>query len=162
MDAFALSFAYGILNIRKKLALITSIIVGIFHFIMPLLGNLFGNYIFENVSISPKYVMFIVFFILSINMFLSFFEKDKRLINLNVIGVILFAFSVSLDSFSVGLGLSYLSDNIILSSLIFCIISATITNLGFVLGKKISDKYGKYPSFIGAIILFLYSIHLIF
>ena len=77
MDAFALSFAYGILNIRKKLALITSIIVGIFHFIMPLLGNLFGNYIFENVSISPKYVMFIVFFILSINMFLSFFEKSS-------------------------------------------------------------------------------------
>ena len=106
--------------------------------------------------------MFIVFFILSINMFLSFFEKDKRLINLNVIGVILFAFSVSLDSFSVGLGLSYLSDNIILSSLIFCIISATITNLGFVLGKKISDKYGKYPSLIGSIILFLYFIHLIF
>ena len=47
MDAFSLSLLYGTLGMKKEEKLILSFIVGIFHFIMPLLGKCFGNLIFE-------------------------------------------------------------------------------------------------------------------
>ena len=48
MDAFSLAFSYGIKSISKKNVIITAIIVGLFHFFMPLLGNMVGISLFEN------------------------------------------------------------------------------------------------------------------
>ena len=42
MDAFSLAFSYGIKSISKKNVIITAITVGLFHFFMPLLGNMVG------------------------------------------------------------------------------------------------------------------------
>ena len=43
MDAFSLSLAYGTLDLEKKSINLLSLIVGSYHFIMPLLGMWFGN-----------------------------------------------------------------------------------------------------------------------
>ena len=43
MDAFSLALVYGLLIYSKKRKLLLSIIVGIYHFFMPLIGMLFGN-----------------------------------------------------------------------------------------------------------------------
>ena len=42
MDAFSLSLAYGTIGLDKKNIILLSCIVGIYHFIMPQIGNLFG------------------------------------------------------------------------------------------------------------------------
>jgi putative Mn2+ efflux pump MntP len=42
MDAFSLSLAYGTLDIDKKNIYTLSIIVGIYHFFMPLIGYFVG------------------------------------------------------------------------------------------------------------------------
>ena len=158
MDSFALALSYGLLNIDKKSIVITAITVGLFHFIMPLFGSLAGNILFNHIIIKPKYVIFTVFLLLSIDMLLNFFDKRVKLRKLNLFGVVLFAISVSLDSFSVGLGLNYLYDNLILCFTTFCIVSALITIIGFFLGKKVSKKLGKYAFILGSITLFIYSI----
>ncbi len=79
---------------------------------MPLLGNMVGISLFENTFIKPKYVLFIVFLLLSIDMLINYFEEEPKIRNLNVFGTLLFAISVSLDSFGVGIGINYLYDNI--------------------------------------------------
>ena len=50
MDAFSLSLAYGTVNLDKKSRLKLSIIVGLYHFFMPLLGNLIGAKVFYRCS----------------------------------------------------------------------------------------------------------------
>lgn len=158
MDAFALALSYGINNINRKTAAITSIIVGFFHFFMPLIGNIVGMSLFTYSCIKPRYVLFFIFIILSIDMLIHFFEEEPKLKKLNLIGIIFFALSVSFDSFSVGLGINYLYDNIIFVVLAFCITSCLFTMIGFFLGKIISIKTGKYSFLIGSLTLFLYSL----
>ena len=158
MDAFALALSYGLNKISKKSIALTALFVGIFHFFMPLLGNLVGISLFEYTVFKPKYILFMVFLILSVDMFMHFFEEKPKLRVLNVIGIILFSFSVSFDSFSVGLGINYLYDNIILCVLTFSVISLLFTLFGFILGKVISRKIGKYSFIMGAITLFMYSL----
>ena len=45
MDAFSLSLIYGTQNIGKKNEIMLTIIVGLFHFFMPLLGLNIGNFL---------------------------------------------------------------------------------------------------------------------
>ena len=157
MDAFTLALSYGINKISKKSIIITAVTVGLFHFFMPLLGNFIGVPLFEYTIIKPRIVLFVVFLILSIDMFIHFFEEEPKVRPLNVIGIMFFAFSVSFDSFSVGIGMRYLYGNVLLSVSLFCIISFLFTLLGFFLGKSLSEKIGKYAFLIGSIVLFLYS-----
>ena len=157
MDAFALALSYGISKVSFKNAIITAIVVGIFHFFMPLFGNFIGISLFEYTIFKPRYVLFLVFLILSIDMFIHYFEKNNKLRPLSIIGTIFFALSVSVDSFSVGLGISYLYNNIILVVSIFCLISTTFTMIGFELGKTLFNKLGRYSYLIGSIILLIYS-----
>lgn len=158
MDAFSLAFSYGINKLSKKSVFITAITVGIFHFFMPLIGNFIGVSIFDYTIIKPRYVMFFIFLLLSIDMFAHFFEEKPKIRTLNPLGIILFSSSVSFDSLSVGIGLSYLCDNLLLALITFCLISFTFTLLGFFLGKILSNKVGKYSFLVGSITLFIYSI----
>lgn len=158
MDAFALALSYGINKIKTKNIIMTAITVGVFHFFMPLIGNYVGISLFSYTMIKPKIVLFFIFLLLSIDMFIHFFSDKEDIRKLNIIGIIFFAFSVSFDSFSVGLGISYLYDNIILVVSTFCIISALFTIMGFKLGQMISEKTGKYSFLMGGTTLLLYSI----
>ena len=158
MDAFALSLSYGIKKLNIKNIVITAITVGLFHFFMPLIGNYIGFSLFEYTLIKPKFVLFLVFLILCIDMFSHFFEEKPKIRNLNILGTLIFAISVSIDSLSVGLGICYIYDNILLVVSSFCIISSIFTLLGFWLGKKLSQKTGKYSFLVGSITLFFYSI----
>ena len=42
MDAFSLALAYGMTSIKEKEKILLSLIVGAYHFIMPLIGLNFG------------------------------------------------------------------------------------------------------------------------
>ena len=46
MDAFSLALAYGTLQLPPKRIFLLTIIVGIYHFIMPIIGRLMGKIIF--------------------------------------------------------------------------------------------------------------------
>src|SRR5574344_1420293 len=105
MDAFALALSYGINNENKGNIIITAITVGAFHFFMPLLGDKVGNLLFTYTIIKPRYVLFFVFLILSIDMLINFFIDNVKNKPLTIIGTLFFALSVSIDSFSVGLGI---------------------------------------------------------
>lgn len=161
MDAFSLAISYGILNVKFKYAIITATTVGIFHFFMPLLGNLFGTFLFEHTIFNLQYILFLVFLILSISMFIDFFSKKEKIPKLNIISVILFAISVSIDSFSIGIGIRYLYSNIYVVTSIFLIISFIFTLIGFYIGKIISKDLGKYALLLGALLLFFYSFYII-
>ena len=154
MDAFSLSLLYGIYNLSKKEEFILSLVVGIFHFIMPIIGNYFGNIILSIIPIKLNILFTLIFLIIGIQMILEDSNEKHNQIT-NIMGNILFGFAVSLDSFGVGLGINYITNNIYIAGLVFSIISFSLTYLGLILGKKIGSSIGKIANIIGGCILIL-------
>lgn len=155
MDAFSLSLAYGTLNLNKLDIYKLSIIVGIYHFIMPQIGLKIGNKILEKISINPNIVVFIVLFIIGLQMILESFKEESRTINIKLKELLIFGLAVSIDSFSVGIGLSTICKNIILSSFIISLESFLFTYLGLYLGKKINEIIGKISTIVGGFSLMI-------
>ncbi len=154
MDAFSLALVYGTTNLDKKMIRFLSILVGVFHFIMPFIGSILGLIIIQTLIPNPDKLVGIIFIVLSIEMLLSAKNLDTKVQVIKSISQsFLFAFSVSLDSFSVGIGLGSAGVNIILCGVIFSIISATFTLLGLKLGKHLALKYGRIANVVGSILL---------
>ena len=106
MDAFSLSIVYGTLNLSNKIKNFLSITVGIFHFIMPLLGSILGLFIVNHIISNPDILVGIIFTVLSIEMLLNIKELDEEKKDFkSLANAFIFGFSVSIDSFSVGIAL---------------------------------------------------------
>lgn len=152
MDAFSLSLIYGIIGMNQKQKITLSIIVGIYHFIMPLIGLNFGLFI-DNISfINLHIISSIILIYIGIDLIISNFKEEENLI-ISILGFIMFGLSVSIDSLTIGIGLKTITTNYILSSIVFSISSITFTYLGLILGNIIGKRVGKYAKTIGGIIL---------
>ncbi len=161
MDAFSLSLAYGTLNIEKEKRIILSTIVGIYHFVMPIIGMYVGRTILFLLPVKPTTVVFIVLLVIGIQMIIET-QKESRINVLNIGELLLFGLAVSIDSFSIGIGLNAIYDKPIIAAIIFSIISYIFTYLGLFLGTKINDKIGKYSTIIGGIVLIIIGILYLF
>lgn len=161
MDTFSLSMAYGMLGLDNKKIFKLSIIVGIFHFFMPLLGNFLGEYILSIINFDVSLIIGIVFLALAIQLMFSLF-KDEEVTSIDgVISMMMFALTVSLDSFSVGIGLNAISNNHLISSTIFMIVSFIFTYFGLKSGEKIMNLIGKKAQILGMLLLLALSINYI-
>lgn len=158
MDAFSLAIIYGANNIEKKKIMLLSVIVGIFHFIMPNLGSILSNHFLSGFILYSNIITGIVFLILAIQMIFSLKEEENAKQITSYLEIFLFAIAVSLDSFSVGMALSLENQNLILGGIIFTFVSAIFTFIGLILGKYLGKKTGKIGKVIGIIILFVFSI----
>lgn len=152
MDAFSVAISLGIINTSNKYNFFMPIVVGIMHFFMPLFGFLLGNQIFNIFNFNPKIIISIIFFYLATVMLL---DKDKREVNIStLITLFLISFSVSLDSFTVGIGLNALTNNYLLAFFTFSLFSCCFTYLGILLGKYSAGILQKRSSIIGITILY--------
>lgn len=161
VDAFCVSLSYGLLYINNKKIVICSAVVGMFHFIMPLLGY-FGSLPFLNIlQINSKYIISSIFMLIIFEIIKSFKESKKEL-KLNYLNIILLAFLVSIDSFTVGIGLSFITNNVIIACVIFSIVSASFTFTGMKLGKILNNKFGSISKILGITLLFLLTLSFLF
>lgn len=161
MDAFSLALIYGILNLERKKNITISITTGIFHFLMPLLGSVIGSIIFRNIYFSRNYFVSFLFFVIAIEMIISYFKKEKPVI-VGWFGVFLFGLSVSIDSFLIGIGLSVLNKNIIACSFLFMTTSMFFTYVGLIMGKSINKILGSLSSIVAIILLLILSGYYLF
>lgn len=160
LDAFSLAIIYGTVLNEKKKILLLSIVVGIFHFFMPLLGYSLSNLLILKLIKNTNIISFIIFLILGLEMIMSK-NNDKNIINLSSItSILLFAFTVSIDSFSVGIAIS--KETILLPIITFSIVSALFTYVGLIIGKKLNILFGKYTTKIGGLILICLSVYYLF
>ena len=122
MDSLSLSIGLGTYNVGIKKSLIFSLIVGFFHFIMPLIGNFFGGYLIGHLHLNLDYLLPIILFLIAIEMLFTFNKEDYKY-DFNILNMIIYAFSVSLDSMMVGVGIKVLTKMPLLASCIFAFIS---------------------------------------
>jgi len=158
MDAFSLALAYGTVGMIKKREVLLSMIVGVFHFFMPLLGLYFGSVIARYFFFDISLLASIIFIIIGLEMVSSSFRDKELNILVSFLSFLLFGLSVSIDSFTTGIGLSSISNNYIMVCFIFAFVSMLFTYFGLRSGFKLNQNYGKYATIFGGGILVILGI----
>lgn len=165
MDAFSLSILYGTLNFSKSKILKLSGIVGIYHFFMPILGHIVGEHVLAHYIPDPEFLIGVIFTVISLQMLWSLKKEEQIKTLKGLSGLLLFGFTVSIDSFSIGMGFGTLNHSfphVLLSSFIFSLTSFIFTYIGLSIGSTLSQKFGKMATFFGSIILLGLAIHYFF
>lgn len=162
MDTFSISLSIGTFGISKRKALFLSFLVGIMHFFMPLLGTILGAKITTFLNINVNFLLGIILLIIGFEMILELIKNEEKFFELNVFNMLLVSLSVSLDSFSTGLGLHAITNNYLISGLIFSVCAYSFTFMGLLLGKYSNNKIGIFSNIIGIFILFILGIFHIF
>ena len=157
MDAFSLALVYGMIGMSNKKKILLSIIVGIYHFIMPLIGLSLGIFI-DNISfINLHIIASIILMYIGIDLIISNF-KEEDTISVSKTSLLMFGLSVSIDSLTIGIGLKAITNSYFISSIVFSICSCLFTYLGLILGSIIGNKIGTYSKIVGGIILIIIAI----
>lgn len=153
MDTFSLSLAISLTGKFQKGTKL-SILVGIYHFFMPILGFLLGQRLYFLIHFNYSHLLGIILILIGIN--IIFDKKNDSIIKDSLIGLNIFSFMVSIDALSVGIGLAKIFFNY---SLIFAFTSFLFTLIGLKFGNKISKKLKKYPEIIGVLLLILIGVY---
>ncbi len=157
MDAFSIAVSIGTTKLNDLKKLKFCLMIAIMHLIMPLAGNNIGGRIINHIEIDINILMLLILVVIGIIMLLDKNEKSK-ILKFNLISLFLLAFSVSVDSFSIGLVLEAYTNKIFLSGLIFFLLSGTISYIGLLLGEYAVKILKKKAHLFGAIILFILAI----
>jgi len=158
LDAFSLALTLGTVSEENKKNLLIAFSVGIFHFLMPILGLLIGNQVLKIFNVKGDFFVAIILLYISFEMIRNIMQQEKMAWNPGIFAYISFAFSVSIDSFSVGLGLNIITSNIIFAAIIFSICSFSLTYIGTILGKYTKKRFGIIANIIGALLLLVLGI----
>ncbi len=157
MDAFSLALVYGMIDISKKKKIALPLIVGAYHFIMPLIGLILGAVISNISFINLDIIASIILIYIGIDLIISNFKEEETM-SLSKTGLLMFGLSVSIDSLTTGIGLKVITDSFLLASIIFSLCSLIFTYLGIILGNIIGNKIGAYSKIAGGIILIVIAI----
>ena len=152
MDAFSLSLVFGLTIKNNKDKLLLSIIVSIYHFIMPLIGLLLSNILLKINYLDFNTLSSIILIYVGIETIIS---KEDHNYKINIISFLLFGLSVSIDSLTIGIGLRGITNKYLLSSILFSITSFIFTITGLHIGNYIGKIIQKYSKIIGGIILII-------
>ncbi len=162
MDTFSLSLSIGTYSVSKKNCLQLSTIVGIMHFIMPFLGNIIGSGLITFFSLNANKLLGGILLFLAINLLTNILKNEQITNDFSFLGMLIFAFGVSLDAFSTGLGLTAITNNKILAMTIFSLTSFTFTLMGLKIGSLASKYLGKKAQIMGVILLIILGLYHLF
>lgn len=154
-DAFSLGLGIGMRGIRLWHIAKLGFLIGSFHVIMPILGLFMGrffNQLLGDVAVTLAGCLFIL---LGLHMIYSSFKNESKSIfnHYSLWGMIVIAFSVSVDAFSVGITLGMFSADFWLTVLLIGLLGGAMSVLGLLLGRKVSGKLGEYGEAMGGAIL---------
>jgi manganese efflux pump family protein len=162
MDAFSVALGMGLLRLRLKQIFYIGVMIGLFHILMPLFGMVVGRFLSRQFGSIASYIGGALLLILGIQMIVASFKKESdRLISPRGMGLIFFALSVSLDSFSVGLSLGIFGARTMLTILLFGFFSMMLTWGGLMMGRHFQQWLGAYSEALGGSILLAFGLKLL-
>ena len=161
MDAFSLALGIGTVKISKIQKLIMASFVGTMHFWMPILGLFISDKLSS--AFQLNFSIFVVIIFLYTGLVMIFEKKDiNKVVKYTIFNLAILSFSVSIDSFSIGLGLKAYNYKFLMPSIIFFICSFSITYLGLIIGEySIKHLKEKAPILGGLIFIILAIVNII-
>ena len=176
-DAFSLSLAIGLSGIRKSMILRLSMVVAVFHVVMPLggmmlgqaLGSILGRYASGTGALVLIWLggrMLYKVYRPTIEHF-PFREARNALNNLSTnislsgFGIYVLAASVSLDALSVGFSLGTIKADLFITVMIIGVIAGLMTGTGLILGRVMGTRLGDKAELLGGLALLLIGVKLL-
>ena len=162
-DAFSLGIGIGLKGIRYLHILRMGVIVGLFHMIMPIGGMLMGKMMSSVLGEWAVLGAGLLLILLGVHMIINSFKKDEApMFNYHSFwGLLLLAFSVSVDSFSVGITLGMFQLPLWLTVLLFGCFGAGMSMLGLTVGRRVGHTLGDYGELLGGIILIVFGVYFV-
>lgn len=163
MDAFSVSLGLGLQKLRLKRIATIGLVIGGFHILMPYAGILFGQVISGRFGEWAELLGGMLLCGIGAQMFFSAFrEKEEMIFQPAGFGLFLFAFTVSIDSFSAGLSLGMSQAKTLLVIGAFGFMSVLLTWIGLLLGRKVHGFLGRYSELLGGSVLAGFGLYSIF
>jgi len=156
MDAFSLGIGIGLKGVRLLDVLKLSSLIAVFHVLMPLGGMFTGQYVGELLGGIATTAAGALLLLLGGHMVYSSLrgEAVDSINHRTLWGMLVFALSVSIDSFSVGVSLGMFSSHVWMTVLMFGFFGGLMSVLGLMLGRRASRSLGGYGEAFGGVILF--------
>lgn len=179
-DAFSLSMGMGIKGVSRRYEIRFSLLVGLFHVFMPLLGLSLGLAAGKILGVWAGRIGAIILVYIALEMILksyrelkprvvTFAETRESLSNQNSrisadrwVSLLILTVSVSIDALTVGFSLGTLQAPILFTVVIMGIVAGTMTMLGFKGGRRLSRAVGSYAQAVGGLILLALAVKMAF
>ncbi|PLR96615.1 manganese efflux pump MntP [Bacillus sp. T33-2] len=162
MDAFSVGLGMGMFRLTRRQIFKIGITIGLFHVWMPLAGIIAGRFLSEQFGAVAGLLGGLLLVILGVQMIWSGFKEDETsLITPVGRGLLVFALSVSLDSFSVGLTLGIYGAKTVLVLVCFGAAATILTWTGLLVGRRVQGWMGVYSEALGGSILLAFGIKLL-
>ena len=180
-DAFSLALSIGLTGVSKRMVFRLSILVAIFHIIMPLAGLVAGQTLGIFLGRLAKGIGALVLIWLGGKMLLSIYRpvikrfsfsqaraeifqarKVPSVVSLEGFGIYALVASVSLDALSVGFSLGTVETRIGMTVLIMGAIAGVMTGSGLILGRLVGTWLGDKAEVFGGLTLILIGVRLLF
>ncbi|MCM3747611.1 manganese efflux pump MntP family protein [Paenibacillus pasadenensis] len=162
MDAFSLGVGIGMRGIRLLDVLKLSAVIALFHVIMPLLGIVAGQYMSLLLGHVAALMAGLLLILLGGHMLLASLRGESDTPSFadhrTTGGLMLFALSVSVDSFSVGISLGMFAADVLMTLLFFGLAGGLMSVLGLLAGRRIGRSLGSYGEAAGGAILLTFGI----
>lgn len=155
-DAMSLAIGLGLRGITRREGFQVSMVIGLFHIIMPLVGTAGGMYFSQRAGGIARIIGAAIVAVIGLRMIWGCLRaegKEEERLQLTGFSLLILAFCVSVDALSVGLGLGAFGYNVWFTSLLFGIFGAGMTALGLFLGIKMFTFAGKYGELLGGGVL---------
>lgn len=163
LDSFSVSLGLGMQRLRLKHIAVIGIVIGLFHILMPFIGIILGHVISGQIGSYAALAGGLLLFGIGAQMFFSAFNNQKKkMIQPIGFGLFILAFSVSIDSFSVGLSLGISGVKTALALLMFGVMSMILTWSGMLIGRKVHGLLGAYSEILGGSILCGFGLNILF
>lgn len=169
MDAFSLGIGVGVRVAGRRQVFEMSALTGLFHLLMPLVGLFFGGIIQRLVGPYALFGSGLLISVLGLHMALQAWRESQQMeISANANAVVtfwtmlVFAFSVSVDSLSIGFSLGMVGVDVWLALTLFAVTASLMCGLGLSLGKAIHRYIGRYGELAGGIILLVLGLKFIY
>ncbi len=134
IDAFIVMYFYT--KINKGYLNVIPIIIGIMHFVLPITAVLLVSIFDIGENIIPTIVVSTIYIYLGINAYKNRNEEVELSNKKSVAYTLLISFTVSIDSFLIGISIGLNSNPVLIPAIFFGCISAFFTALSIYVSKK--------------------------
>ena len=167
MDAFAVALATGIslapLTGRRVFRM--AFHFGLFQALMPIAGWTAGRVISDFIGTFDHWVAFGLLLFVGGKMIFDVLHggdaSRTRQDPTRGWDLVLLSIATSIDALAVGLSMALLGSSIIIPALVIGVITASLTAIGMLLGRKIGNLWGKRVEVVGGLILIAIGVNIV-
>jgi putative Mn2+ efflux pump MntP len=155
-DAFSMCIGIGIAGVRRRQIILISVLVLLFHILMPLAGWYAGQLAGSLAGRAAAVAGSLILIYLGAKMLWNVFRHgpgEPRVVFINTMGLFVLAASVSMDALSVGFTMGAMKVNLIMVAVTFGIVAGLMTLAGLLLGRVLNSWVGERAQLLGGLIL---------